>query len=294
MNRWMLLVALACAASGCLVRKDTLADKAHYSGHAPGKAPTNADAIEVLESLPEGIAYRDRNVKVEPDFPTPEDPHVVLGVFSVTRHPDDPKTYTESELLTLAKRTAAEQGGNALYRHPRLDGYYVLHVSSAAPRYAAPADLWKELEGGYIGSAFHKVAEAERKLEAFEPLPISTQGMRCYKVAFVLAEDATFEPEVKWGIVIDVQRGKDKRSYTENPPRGRQNLVRNRVFPVACVKAGGSISISLRPQKAGPFGQGKMQIRVYEMSLGQAERKHKCAALNGGERSLAQSEDLCL
>jgi hypothetical protein len=245
-----------------------------YASMAPDAAPIAATDVKVYRApgpFPDGVSFVpgggkrlvDR-IALEPGYPDPADPHVVLGAVGV-RPGDENVDAAEARLAAEAGR----HGANALIvfdRDYRAITALALRLSSAAPA-AQPnaADLIAsaQVPAGYAAAG----APATRRLEAFEPLSIEASRGTCYAFTFALESDATLSAHARQalGFVYDSPDG-DIRATNGSIGTNLPVTTRSHTTIVGCPQVAGPISVDLQ----ATFGSAGDSSRIHELGNGAA------------------------
>lgn len=292
----LLLVLLASSAlvlAACVQAAGVGGAPIEYASMAPDSAAVPVAGVTIYRApgpFPDGVSFVpggarrlvDR-IALEPGYPSPAEPHVILGAVGV-QPGDEPVDAAEARL-------AAEAGGhgaNALIvfdRDYRAITALALRLSSAAPA-AQPsaADLIAaaQVPAGYAASG----APATRRLDAFEPLPLEGVRGTCYALTFALESDATLSAHARQALslVYDSSDG-DIRATNGSIGTNLPVTTRSHTAVIGCPQVAGPISVDLQAtfgsagdaSRLHEFGSGAALFQLYTRTVTEAELQQQAA-----------------
>jgi len=263
---------------------------------------------EAAEWLPEGFFWtgpqRDE-VMAEPNFPTADDPNLVLAEYSYRQRQesDDPGP----QIAALREKAAAD-GVDALIvdvkkTHIRA---FALHLSSASVEVppAKPAtELLAELKASAESKGYsHAEEPIEKRLDAIEPLAIAGKRGTCYWLSFALDEQASFSKTARRGLDYEMSSGElDIRALAGSlaTMRGGKNTipleVRSAGAFVGCPQADGELGVELQTLDArdantlADLDQGAVFFQLHTKSITDAELAERKTKLSQTSRTPSAS-----
>jgi hypothetical protein len=258
----------------------------------PSTAPTDVTVLTVFnaaDELPEGVELvGGDHLEVQADFPTADDPHVVLGVLRMENKAKAPRNQSQKEMLErMAEvrkqaeerlaRAAAKHGANAIFVQHKGRRYaaQALYLSESEPSYAPAKELLAKVE---VPAGYRRIAADESTLEKLEPIDVKGQSRTCYAAVFALDEDAKLGRYTRRGLYVSID--------TEDPMLGEVRHAtpvfgdgRSHVMKLGCTRDAEPVTLSLvsSASKKQPrdLGTGGIVVHVYAKRLSQAEMKKR-------------------
>jgi hypothetical protein len=274
---------------------------------AAARAPVPADRVTIftMDTLPDGVTVSDKegpspayDLEVEPDFPTPEDPHQILGYITLD-YPRGGQPQPQSEANRMFAEEAGKRGANAIVLTKRSSKKTVvaLWLSRAAPRTQfAPAGelLTTPPERAPANAA---PAETEvRKLESFEPVKLESKRGVCYAVRIALGGEARLSTHARRSLTLHLDSNDRELAITEfGLGSGIPNTTRTFSSRVGCPQVSGHIAIDLHAAfgsaasraRVHDLGAGEVHFRVYTWQVGEQELQDQARAT---QKSIEQAE----
>jgi hypothetical protein len=279
--------------AGCLPKP---AQRDPYYANAPDRPAVPAEQVQELHDLSGvGIAVDQTGVPViPPNYPTAEDPHVVLGEVLAATSGNQPLPHDEG--LARAVAAASRHGGNAVYQGRRnaTAVYWVFHLSSAEPVFGPAAPLLDRLEKDYGRVTYHRYgSDLVRKLDTFDRIKLPAQSATCYRAAVALDADARFAQDIGIQLALLVDEHGKTRDVSV-PVRRPLPMARSFLIQLGCYANSTGVSWTLaRGRETPAMGTGKVVVRTFAMPLTADQRRRWCADLTGVDRRTADAQGLC-
>jgi hypothetical protein len=241
------------------------------------RAPVPADrvAIFTMDTLPDGVTVSEEegpspayDLEVEPDFPTPEDPHQILGHITLD-YPRGGQPRPQREANRMFAEEAGKHGANAIVvtRRSSKKAVVALWLSRAEPRtqFAPAGELLTTPPERAPANATPSEIEV-RKLESFEPLKLESKRGVCYAVRIALGGEARLSTHARRFLRLHLNSNDRELAITE---LGLGNDIPNttRTFSsrIGCPQVSGHIQIDLH----AAFGSAASKARVHDLGTGE-------------------------
>lgn len=252
-------------------------------------SPPSGDTVPVytLRNLPEGfyVASDLRNVKAEPDFPTPQAPHRVIGLISGLGSMLSQQS--QAEVAAQLTESVKAHGGNALV----FSGAeaQVLAVSSAPAAYPAAAEAWPRLDAAFAMDKYVPGETLPIALDAVTPTQVKLKRRECIAVAVALEPTANFAGRRgTWHLATPGSAPGADRVLVQGQWGGSS---RERTFRsvVTCASKPTTVPLTLSSAEGGPIGTGPAKLRVYRLRPADATVAAECARCSARLRNMASS-----
>lgn len=300
---WGPLMQVLCVLGlmGCSFMKPTLRPEYVSVDNAPAAAPVPASEVAVFNvrelepPLPEGIRVRmgpqvklSERLEVDASYPTPEDPHRMMGGVHVKRG----GYVNEPDALSVLAEEAGRHGANALIVvEERFDYVTALtfRLSSAQPRLAWPtaAELINT-EVDYLDGFSQEGGPVTRQLQAFQPVALNAKEGRCYGLIFALDTGAAFTRHARRGLGFaftspDGIIAKSEGMIGTDLPLSKRSHAKR----IGCPRVDGPLEVDLQaqfglyrgatPEQLHDLGTGPIVIQLYSRPDSAAARDSRDA-----------------
>ncbi|MFB6351523.1 MAG: hypothetical protein ABEN55_11405 [Bradymonadaceae bacterium] len=271
-------------------------------------------------NLPQGLEYIEGGIRVEPGYPTEDEPHLYLGrVIYDTSAGGDHFTH---EILELFRKEVGRRGGNLMIWGANSDSdeppyAHVVRLSDAE----AEADvtdpeklLAEEAEAPKSEGYDELVASGTRSLNPFEPFEFEARRGKCYWVTFALGPDASFDDPARELLKHDLQHPSDIIDNDAGHPEIDEtdadgNLTaaaRSGHDKIPCPQTTGTLEYQLKTirasggkrQEVPEIGEGEIELRVYatdisEEKLAQQKREYEKAREKARKEAEENRKEVC-
>lgn len=270
----MVLASVALGLVACFGAASVSGAPIEYASTAEDRPAVAAAGVTIYQApgpFPDGVSFVPgggtkliERIALQPGYPNPDDPHVILGAIGV-RPGDEPVEAAEARLVEEAGR----HGANALIvfdRDYRAITAVALRLSSAAsgPQPAA-ADLIAAAE---VPTGFELSGPpAIRRLDEFRTLRIDAVRGACYAVTVALDSDATLSSHARQALslVYDSPDG-DIRATNGSLGTNLPVTTRSQTRVIGCPQVAGPITVDLQ----ATFGSAGDASRIHELGQGTA------------------------
>lgn len=306
------------ASAGCALLQPGLQVNWTSSPRYKPQAAASPERVKVYRldepslRLPEGVLfnstspYLDSKIGMEEGYPTPDNPHVLVGKYDVR----DAGRFSSTQIIDALVARAAQDGANALVVDFRKNNVEALGIrlSDAVPPKVTikPAGALLDEEASHPREQGYEtlLATEQRRLDAYQPLALDARRGTCYWLTFALAEDAAFSDHARrslgfdfTSVDFDIDRHAGLPTIEEQAPGTGQltQSARSGSISIGCPQKSGRLSIDLQAtagsalskERIHELGSGEIVFRIYTRPIGEEElAKRKQAS----EKSWTEAE----
>jgi hypothetical protein len=279
-----------------------------YSGSSkykpqPSTSTADVELVYIGQSnaeLPRGVSlnpeatYTDGKVLLESDYPTAEQPHVMVGEYTVRNAESVGKEAIEQAI----RERAAKDGADIVFMDAGSGSVtglavYLSDAEPAAVERKPAEELLAEEASMPEQKGYTKVMKtAKRTLDAFEPVRFQAERGTCYWLTFALAEDAAFSSHARKSLGFnfdsvdyDIAHSAGMPTIEEKTSTGQlSRAARSGTKGIGCPQKTGELAVDLQAK----FGSAQSKDRVHE--LGEGEVVFRIYTKSVTEKELAKQK----